>query len=61
MKRVVGKCGHCGGKVTVPDVWFGVIPPDPTCESCGWIKSDDLKVLKMRPPPKFSISTKGTG
>lgn len=26
-KTAVGTCGRCGGPVTVPFVWHGVIPP----------------------------------
>jgi len=34
MKQVVGKCGHCGGRVMVPTIWHGINPPVPECESC---------------------------
>ena len=33
----IGTCGRCGGRVSVPRVWMGTIPPTPTCESCGAI------------------------
>ena len=33
--RVIGDCGSCGGQVTVPMIWLGVIPPEPACQSCG--------------------------
>lgn len=32
---VIGTCGNCGGRVTVPTVWMGIYPPTPRCESCG--------------------------
>lgn len=35
MKTVVGTCGICGGPVSVPGVWSGIIPPTPTCRDCG--------------------------
>lgn len=35
MNTTIGTCGACGGPVTVPSVWMGVIPPVPTCERCG--------------------------
>lgn len=49
--RVVGKCGVCGGRVTVPTIWWGVVPPTPTCESCGALVDDTafLPVLPMKP------------
>ena len=35
---VIGTCSICGGAVTAPAVWSGVVPPVPTCSSCGAIK-----------------------
>ena len=35
MNTPVGTCVACGGPVTVPGAWLGVIPPVPTCERCG--------------------------
>lgn len=35
---VIGTCSLCGGPVTVPSVWMGLIPPTPTCSSCGATK-----------------------
>lgn len=34
----VGTCSLCRGPVTVPMVWSGIIPPTPTCASCGAVK-----------------------
>lgn len=31
----LGTCGRCGGRVSVPDLWYGVNAPTPTCEGCG--------------------------
>lgn len=49
--RVVGKCGLCGGRVTVPDFWLSVVPPVPSCERCGAAVDDTafLPTLPMRP------------
>ncbi len=33
--RTIGTCSLCGGPVTVPAVWHGIIPPVPTCGQCG--------------------------
>ena len=33
----IGTCGNCGGRVSVPDAWMGVVPPIPSCDSCGAI------------------------
>lgn len=49
-KQIIGRCSHCNGFVTVPDVWFGIYPPVPTCESCGARKKDNLPVIDMDPP-----------
>lgn len=35
MSHTVGTCSNCGGRVTVPEVWMGMNPPIPTCQSCG--------------------------
>ena len=52
--KIVGKCGICGGRVTVPAVWWSVVPPVPTCESCGAVMDDTahLPTLPMRPRPR---------
>lgn len=47
---IVGTCSICGGAVTVPTVWAGVIPPTPTCTSCGAIKKQSYgPVIEMTP------------
>jgi len=50
MKKLVGKCGNCGGRVFIPTIWHGVNPPHPQCESCGCVASDTahLPTLPMR-------------
>ena len=35
MNNIIGTCSICGGRVSVPQVWHGIIPPTPTCEACG--------------------------
>lgn len=45
--KIIGKCSLCGGKVTIPDVWWGIYPPDETCSSCGAV-SDRLPEIKMK-------------
>lgn len=48
-----GTCGNCGGLVTTPDVWMGINPPIPTCQSCGaTVKNFGGPVRKMNPPIK---------
>lgn len=34
-KRTIGTCSLCGGPVTVPTIWWSVVPPIPHCERCG--------------------------
>lgn len=46
---ILGTCSVCGGAVSVPDVWFGVIPPVPTCSSCGATKRGHGPVIDMEP------------
>lgn len=35
MAKVLGTCSLCGGLVTVPEAWWGIYPPTPTCAACG--------------------------
>lgn len=53
-KRIVGKCGHCGGIVTVPTMWHSVNPPIPECESCGAQvdQTANMPTLPMKPKPQ---------
>lgn len=44
---VIGTCSLCGGRVTLPFVWHSVVPPVPTCESCGAVKAEG-PVIEMR-------------
>ena len=53
MDRTVGTCSNCGGRVTLPDAWYSVIPPVPTCQSCGAVKTQPHgPVVEMEPPKK---------
>ncbi len=47
---IIGTCSLCGGRVTVPDVWMGIYPPTPQCESCHAVAADSGPVIKMKPP-----------
>ena len=58
---VLGTCSLCGGAVSVPQIWHGVIPPVPTCESCGATKKEDNgPVIDMVPssPRRYVTSNK---
>lgn len=48
MNTTVGTCSICGGRVSVPAVWHGTVPPTPTCESCGAVKADHGPVVPMK-------------
>lgn len=54
--RTVGKCSICGGLVTCPSIWHGVIPPVPKCTKCGaTAQQPELPVIPMVPRiPKVS-------
>lgn len=51
MYTVLGSCSICGGTVTAPMVWHGIIPPTPTCTQCGAIAAAAGKVIPMIPNP----------
>lgn len=57
MYKVVGKCGSCGGRVTIPTIWHGVNPPTAQCESCHAYADDTahLPVMPMRPKAQSSL------
>jgi hypothetical protein len=46
---IIGTCSLCGGRVSVPSVYHSVIPPEPTCESCGAVRASHGPVIDMRP------------
>ena len=53
----VGTCSLCGGAVTVPGVWMGVVPPTPTCQNCGAVAMPNHgPIIPMQP----SRTTTGT-
>lgn len=56
--QTLGTCSICGGRVTVPLVWWGIIPPEPTCQSCGAHAKDHGPVIDMT--PSRTITTTGT-
>lgn len=56
MNEVIGICSHCGGRVVLPSVWYGIYPPEPRCESCGATKKRSLPVIEMEPPRPTRIS-----
>lgn len=35
MIRIIGRCSICGGNVTLPTFFASIVPPVPTCQSCG--------------------------
>lgn len=58
---IVGTCGSCGGRVTVPTAWWGIYPPRPTCESCGALAAEHGPVIEMEPSvPTRVLFTDGT-
>jgi hypothetical protein len=56
MDHVVGRCGNCGGSVTVPRVWMGIYPPTPQCQSCHATPKPRGPVLDMNPSPRRGTS-----
>lgn len=49
MNEQIGKCSHCGGRVTMPRSWSSVVPPVPTCERCGARAKDKSPTIEMEP------------
>ncbi len=49
-KRPVGKCGLCGGVVSITTISMSVNRPVPTCEKCGAVADEaaNLPTVTMR-------------
>ena len=56
---VIGSCSICGGRVTVPAVYWSVVPPTPTCEDCGAVEDKKLPVVPMKPCPRLGFRGMG--
>lgn len=54
---IIGTCSICGGRVTVPTFFHSVVPPTPTCESCGAVAASHGPVIPMRPAPRRLYGT----
>lgn len=50
--NVIGTCSLCGGAVTVPAIWHGIIPPVPTCAKCGATAKQYGPTIEMERPTK---------
>lgn len=50
-RMVIGKCGKCGGVVSLPKVWWSVNRPVATCERCGAVADEtaNLPTIPMCP------------
>ncbi len=62
--RILGTCSICKGRVVVPTVWWGIVAPDPKCESCGARPASHGPVIEMVPSYSYqtaSITSAGTG
>jgi hypothetical protein len=54
MKKTIGTCGNCGGRVSIPEAWLGITPPIPTCESCHTeVDQPHGPALKMKPARRY--------
>ena len=58
MTAVIGSCSLCGGRVTVPTAWWAIVPPTPTCESCGATARAHGPVIEMQPAPRTFTTNK---
>jgi hypothetical protein len=56
-RNCIGTCSICGGRVSVPAAWMSVVPPVPTCESCGAVEAEHGPVIQMKPGPRYATTT----
>jgi hypothetical protein len=62
MDEVLGTCSVCGGAVTVPRAWMGMLPPIPQCRSCGATKKQpNGPVIEMEPRPRHPVRVTTSG
>jgi hypothetical protein len=54
---VLGTCSNCGGRVTIPFHWMSVVPPVPTCESCGATALPNGPVIRILQDLRQAILT----
>ncbi|HIE5924928.1 TPA: hypothetical protein ACXN37_000165 [Stenotrophomonas maltophilia] len=52
--NVIGTCSLCGGAVCTPELWGGVLPPQPTCNRCGAVAANHGPIIPMRRVEKQS-------
>lgn len=46
--NVIGTCSLCGGAVCTPELWGGVLPPQPTCNRCGAVAANHGPIIPMK-------------
>lgn len=46
--NVIGTCSLCGGAVCTPELWGGIVPPQPTCNRCGAVAANHGPIIPMR-------------
>jgi hypothetical protein len=59
-QQVVGRCSLCGGSVTIPTFYHSVVPPTPTCQSCGATKKNTMPIVEMEQPSKPQLLNERT-
>lgn len=59
MTQTIGTCSICGGAVTVPTIFHSVVPPVPTCSSCGATARASGPVVPMEPRAPVRTVTVG--
>jgi len=55
-ETTIGTCSICGGRVSVPTAWMAIIPPTPTCRSCGAVAASHGPIVPMRPAPRMETT-----
>lgn len=58
-KQTCGKCGNCGGRVTVDTIYWPTVPPKPQCERCYAYAAEDFgPTIPMESSPCREASNK---
>lgn len=56
-ETTIGTCSICSGPVTVPTFYHSVVPPVPTCRSCGATKRENHGPVIDMEPRRWGTST----
>jgi hypothetical protein len=56
LTNTIGTCSNCGGRVCIPQVWYGTTPPTACCDTCGAVPAESHgPVIPMKKPKAKTV------